>query len=376
MLTGQFFGHAYLPGVRARYVILNLDADNPGVGRLMVWGSTDQMPPYALEVVVASGGHAGGWTVRGQSAFQLNAQLGYVPEPLPGVEKGTELVAELVEIEPGQMTGTWRLSVGTKTLEVGSTDLRTLASWPALVAVNRVRKWAKFREWADGFRRVNQGYIFRGQMDSGWTLRTSLHRMGRCDLWRYRYGVFQQFIEQFGVATSLDVTPDTPGGLSRLLAFAQHHGLPTPMLDWSSSPYVAAFFAFSDWLTAPENKRPKRVRVYALHTAAMLDITRPTHLSALEPAVALIGASARDNRRMYAQQGHLMLSNVVDLEQWLVSEGGTRKTEILTAIDIDGQVAEEALRDLRFMGLTAAMLFPDLDGACRGLKHQMLLRDF
>jgi hypothetical protein len=46
----------------------------------------------------------------------------------------------------------------------------------------------------------------------------------------------------------------------------------------------------------------------------------------------------------------------------------------LVAADVPVECASEALEDLAFMGLTAASLYPGLDGVCRMMRHAMLFK--
>ena len=46
------------------------------------------------------------------------------------------------------------------------------------------------------------------------------------------------------------------------LAYLRHHGFPSPLLDWTRSPYIAAYFAFSK-----AKHSTKRVSIYVLSEA-------------------------------------------------------------------------------------------------------------
>jgi hypothetical protein len=72
-----------------------------------------------------------------------------------------------------------------------------------------------------------------------------------------------------------------------------------------------------------------------------------------------------------AQQGRFMVTNVCDVEDFIRNAEATLGKRHLYAADVPVSSAAEVLRDLAFMGLTAAGMFPGLDGIALTIKHQM-----
>jgi hypothetical protein len=106
----------------------------------------------------------------------------------------------------------------------------------------RVNNWNELADslfegsFNDRLHRYRSNYAFRGVARSTWRLETSLMRLGG-DYRRLENPILRNFKKyahrDAGVA----------GSIWNLLAVAQHHGLPTRLLDWTYSPFIALHFA-------------------------------------------------------------------------------------------------------------------------------------
>ncbi|HEY0041362.1 MAG TPA: FRG domain-containing protein, partial [Flavisolibacter sp.] len=103
----------------------------------------------------------------------------------------------------------------------------------------RLPSWHEFKLTIHKF---SENWAFRGQANAGWMLNNAIERT---DFIRFGNGIEAGFVAEFQRGARNYLSKDeTPEHLIEWLALMQHHGAPTRLLDFSKSPYIAAYFAF------------------------------------------------------------------------------------------------------------------------------------
>ncbi len=120
------------------------------------------------------------------------------------------------------------------------------------------------------FHLLGDNYIYRGQSDHTWNLSTSLERTVDVALDRHYYEI--NSAREFDRRSHLFTNERTSGPESDLverMALMQHHGIPTRLLDFTRSPYIATFFALSSHLVNRPDPHgtgePLDAAVWAIH---------------------------------------------------------------------------------------------------------------
>ena len=149
------------------------------------------------------------------------------------------------------------------------------------------------------------------------------------------------------------------------MIYLRHHGFPSPLLDWSKSPYVAAFFAFR---SIPPEARNVAIFCY-LETVAGFK-----SWSGDDPQISVRGPYARSHRRHFIQQCKYTLcttfaNGVLTYEnhnEVFKSSGSSQ--DFLWKIVIPRTSRAEALKDLDKMNVNALSLMGSEDALIETLS--------
>jgi hypothetical protein len=268
--------------------------------------------------------------------------------------------------------------------------------------------FSRFQEWPLS----EQCWGFRGHSDAAWALEPLLERLKRqyedavrTDAEEYAITAFKRRAHHY--TSSL---PNEEDDLE-WLALMRHHGAPTRLLDWTTSPYVAAFFAatearkdqaFAIWAIDLQAIRSEAVELLAGSGNLLLptaneranfsfsdrDSFRTVFMHKTHPAIVAPVQPFRTNQRVTSQQALFLCANSIwgfelGLKQVLWSDrdrlaqtpeedgGGVR--ERLYKIVVAPAARTEVLRELHRMNINYATLFPGLDGFSRSLATNITI---
>lgn len=251
--------------------------------------------------------------------------------------------------------------------------------------------WEAFEQSLKPLRsQYGRNLLFRGQADSTWRLLTTLERSGAGgmrfdDYYRLvctvapeikafanieapRYA--QSQVDSFANPQLLWDGLFPEYDLYRYLAYLRHHGFPSPLLDWSRSPFVAAFFAFREsnsattraifaYCESPEGTRSQTIGEATIH-----------HL----------GPYIQTHHRHFRQQCDYTICARFekDLQHWMYDahqeafESARLKEHLLWKFEIPSIEREKVLGLLNDYNLNAFSLF----GSEEGLLETMWFREY
>ena len=272
---------------------------------------------------------------------------------------------------------------------MGKNVRNTGATRNGRTVIREIKSWREFQEVVAGPKYRN--WAFRGQSDAEWPLFSSLSRYLKGyeihrDAWagqEERIGrIFRRKAHLF-----LEHVPDARDAF-QWLALMQHHGAPTRLVDFTWSPFVAAFFALE--------RATKDAAVWAVFVPALWRAAHtfsfpkkqtklgPDELSLRNPGAyeelylgndvpfVSSGEPMVMNKRLIAQSGTFIVPGVLHqpIEQILAGYPEAGKT-VAKFVLRTGALRSDAMLALYNMNLTNATLFPDLDGLARSMAYEL-----
>jgi hypothetical protein len=208
--------------------------------------------------------------------------------------------------------------------------------------------------------------MFRGQALADWPLQSSFDRawikakkppeeIGTA------YQGYLKFFRLLNARQGRDLSALSDAELSGI---AQHYGMPTRLLDWSLSPYMAAFFAFYYRYMNFARDPDRYVAIWAVDVAKMRE--------RLTPQFEVLTADASKNARLSSQIGKFTYAAADDhdLTAAMIAAEPV-EGPLFWKVTIPASEAKTALNDLMLMGISPSDVYPDFQGVADYVRLRM-----
>jgi hypothetical protein len=178
-----------------------------------------------------------------------------------------------------------------------------------------------------------------------------------------------------------------PRNIWSSLALSQHYTIPTRMLDWSYSPYVAAYFAaagaaadYANGITSPDH----RLAIFIMENTSCLRMPR-IEIQSWPMRMRLVDAPTCDNNNLRAQKGCFIVcqestrdfSSPIDRTEYsnrIIDHSVAHSQPIpkFTKLTLPAREAGSLLRLLHNEGHDAATIYPGHEGVARAIFEREL----
>ena len=265
---------------------------------------------------------------------------------------------------------------------MGNTSHYKTISFHDGILTVQLSSWKWFADYIQKKLIDYKSYVFRGQRQASWLLSSTLNRAiidAGLNPTSFSYGAYLQHFKE----ATRGRRGSTPRELSEneWWALGQHHGLSTPLLDWTESPFVALYFAF----VKPEKQLGGNRAVWVVSRNAVEKKSRSiavrnNTVTTTPPCVEMVSPLTDDNARLVSQRGLFSHGpNGVSLCEWIKTHfKGEPKRCILIKIEIPEQknTRVECLQFLNRMNINHLTLFPDLYGASKYCTMALEIKNY
>ncbi|AVH25887.1 MULTISPECIES: FRG domain-containing protein [Vibrio harveyi group] len=218
--------------------------------------------------------------------------------------------------------------------------------------------------------------VYRGHRSAEWPLRTTIDRLfieqvGRCPTTEEA----EKHLLGFKYACRGRLHSDwVPSDDNSWWSLGQHFGLATPLLDWTESPYVAAYFSFSE--KTEDFESAQRI-IYALDP---IEVDKKNKELDPEQRLEVIRPLIDQNPRLVNQRGLFTKNPLgVDVENWVLTHfKGTDGIGVLIKVVIPEEEGhrEKFLRLLNRKNINPLTLFPDLTGSSQQANNNIVIGNY